>query len=162
MHFDFSSNKRSRRFINYQRYTTNTPRHSSVAASIATDPSNPLAFQGKFVGNVNANKAVYGATSSLSGDTAPFSWTFTADAPVIDEYHSDGRTGGCGNTQLGLHGPDSVTSATAIATITNDYTGFDTTQSQYFSSEQLSLKRTSIDFCNASFLSHSKASTTCD
>ena len=96
MHFDFSSNKRSRRFINYQRYTTNTPRHSSVAASIATDPSNPLAFQGKFVGNVNAGKEVYGDSDpTYSGGPAPFSWTFTADAPVIDEYHSDGRRGGC-------------------------------------------------------------------
>jgi len=133
-----------------------------VAVSIAIDPSNPLAIQGKFVGNVDAGKEVYGVTSSYSGGTAPFSWTFTADAPVIDEYHSDGRTGDCDNTQITLEGLGGLSSETATATITNGYTGFDTTQSQYFSFEQLSLKRASIDFCNASFLSHSKASATCD
>jgi len=77
MHFNFTDNKWTHRFIKYQTYSNPAPRYSSVAASIAIDPSNPLAFQGKFVGNVDAGKEVYGGT-------APFSWTFTADAPVID------------------------------------------------------------------------------
>jgi hypothetical protein len=96
MDFNFATNKMYYTHLNFQRYTTNAPRYSSVAASIAPDPSNTLAFQGKFVGNVMAGKTAYGVTDWRSSGTAPFSWTFTSDSPVIEEYYSDGRGGNCG------------------------------------------------------------------
>jgi hypothetical protein len=131
MHFDFANNEYSYRYLNFQYYTTNLPRYISVAASIAPVPSNPLAFQGKFVGNVMAGKTVYGPTGV---GAAPFSWTFTSDSLVIDEYHSDGRTGDCGYTSTPTSsGPR--TAATATAIVTDPYTGFDTSQSKYFRSD---------------------------
>jgi hypothetical protein len=111
------------------------------------------------VGNVLAGETVYGVTKSDSGGTADFEWQFTANSPVIDEYHSDGRTGDCGYTQNTSSGSGGLTDATATATVTNGY-GFDT--SQVIASSIHALKRTSIDFCQG-FVDHSKASApSCD
>jgi hypothetical protein len=125
MHFDFSTNPKSYSYrnLNYQYYYPSPP-YSSVAASIAPDTSNSLAFQGKFVGNVIKDKTVF------EGASFP-SWKFTSDSPVIDEYHSDGREGECGYIQsalLPLNNGRASSSGEAF-TLTNGFTGFDTSQS---------------------------------